>query len=217
MKRMKLCLLVLPLLGAAAAQAQDHREGREGRDGSRWATSEPDRGRREQAPPRNEQRNDMAGRGDARDGRDGRRDDNRRNEPPRTWASPPRDQGNRDHDRRPQTWNRDMYQRDYWRNDRNNYYRYPSRTYGYYDGRGYNNYYRDPRYYDRGYNNHRRWSRGDRLPFGYYDRSRWERDYWRYDLYDPRDGCGWVRNDGDALLVVLASGLVLDAVYDVFR
>ena len=80
-----------------------------------------------------------------------------------------------------------------------------------------NYYYRDPRYYDRGYNNHRRWSRGDRLPFGYYDRSRWERDYWRYDLYDPRDGCGWVRNDGDALLVVLASGLVLDAVYDVFR
>jgi Ni/Co efflux regulator RcnB len=147
-----------------------------------------------------------------------RHDDNRRGEPPRAWSGPPRSDGgrandsrswDRDHDRREQTWNRGMYQRD-WRGDRNSYNRYPNRSYGYY--RDY-----DRHDYGRGYSGQRRWSRGERLPYGYYARDRWERDYWRYDLYDPRDGCGWVRSDGDALLVVLASGLVLDAVYDVFR
>jgi Ni/Co efflux regulator RcnB len=54
------------------------------------------------------------------------------------------------------------------------------------------------------------------LPFAYYDDRYVIEDYGRFDLYDPPFGCRWVRVRGDALLVDLETGEVLDVVYDLY-
>ncbi|MCC7463117.1 MAG: RcnB family protein [Gammaproteobacteria bacterium] len=80
---------------------------------------------------------------------------------------------------------------------------------------------RAPRYY--GYTPHghysgHRWARGQWLPVEYRARPYYVADYWRYGhrVYAPPAGCGWVRRDGDLILMALATGLVLDVVYDAY-
>jgi len=72
-------------------------------------------------------------------------------------------------------------------------------------------------YYDapRGYDRHS-WGRGDRLPVAYYGRPYVVYGYRGYHLYDPPRGCGWVRVNNDVLLTALATGIVLDAVYNLY-
>jgi Ni/Co efflux regulator RcnB len=91
-----------------------------------------------------------------------------------------------------------------------NYYGY---GYGQQNGRydRYDRYQRAPRYVVRS------WHRGERLPPVYWSRSHWVTDYPRYRLYAPPRGHQWVRVDNDLLLTALATGLVLDVVYNLGR
>ena len=86
------------------------------------------------------------------------------------------------------------------------HYRAPVR-YGY----GYRAYYRP-----RGYYAHR-WVRGERLPVAYYARPYVVVDYPVWGLRIPPRGYHWVRVDGDAVLAAVATGIVLDTVFHVFR
>ncbi len=59
-----------------------------------------------------------------------------------------------------------------------------------------------------GYGAHQRWSRGQYLPSNYRSHDRYV-DYRRYHLRQPPRGYGWVRGDnGDYLMIALASGLI---------
>jgi Ni/Co efflux regulator RcnB len=42
------------------------------------------------------------------------------------------------------------------------------------------------------------------------------RDYYTYQLPEPPYGCRWVRVDGNVVLAAIATGVVLDVVYNVF-
>jgi Ni/Co efflux regulator RcnB len=63
---------------------------------------------------------------------------------------------------------------------------------------------------------YRHWGYGDRLPWGWFDRSFWIYDYYDYELPVPPYGYEWVRVGPDALLVEIDSGLVVETVYGVF-
>jgi Ni/Co efflux regulator RcnB len=76
---------------------------------------------------------------------------------------------------------------------------------------------RHDRFYDSRYDHDRRhWLRGDRLPASYYAPRHIVRDYHVYDLRRPPRGCHWVRVGRDAVLAAIATGVVLDIVYDRF-
>ena len=62
----------------------------------------------------------------------------------------------------------------------------------------------------------RSWHRGERLPTAYYARPYRVYDYDRCGLYNPPYGHHWVRVDRDAVLAVIATGIVLDVVYNAF-
>ena len=62
----------------------------------------------------------------------------------------------------------------------------------------------------------RRWYRGDRLPVAYYARPYRIYDYHRCGLRPPPYGYYWVRVNHDAVLTAIATGIVLDVVYDSF-
>ena len=62
----------------------------------------------------------------------------------------------------------------------------------------------------------RRWSYGDRLPRGYYNRNYWLTDYLTFGLFAPPNGLVWVRVGDDALLVDEISGDVVQVDYGVF-
>jgi Ni/Co efflux regulator RcnB len=66
-----------------------------------------------------------------------------------------------------------------------------------------------------GYYSHR-WARGERLPRAYYARPFVINDYRAYRLHAPPRGYHWVRVDGDAILAAVATGIVLDTVFDAF-
>src|SRR4051794_37093217 len=63
---------------------------------------------------------------------------------------------------------------------------------------------------------HRHWLRGERLPVPYYASPHIVHDYRGYDLRRPPRGCHWVRVGRDAVLAAMATGIVLDVVYDRF-
>jgi Ni/Co efflux regulator RcnB len=67
----------------------------------------------------------------------------------------------------------------------------------------------------RGYRPHH-WRRGDRLPAAYYARPYVISDYRGCHLRPPSYGAHWVRVDNDVLLTVIATGIVLDVVYNHF-
>lgn len=60
------------------------------------------------------------------------------------------------------------------------------------------------------------WRRGDRLPAAYYGRPYRIYNHRGYGLYGPPRGYHWVRVDHDAVLAVIATGVVLDVVYNTF-
>jgi Ni/Co efflux regulator RcnB len=60
------------------------------------------------------------------------------------------------------------------------------------------------------------WYRGDRLPYGWYARPYVVYDYAPYRLYAPPYGYSWVRVGNDVLLTAIATGIVLDVIYDIW-
>ena len=124
---------------------------------------------------------------------DDRRQDDRRHDKRR-------DYDRRDHDRRDWRHHDRRSDRDYHheRRDRDRYrYRYGE-------------YYRPSGYY------HHYWRRGERMPRAYYSRPYVIYDYHRCGLRAPPRGHHWVRVDRDAVLAVIATGIVLDVIYDNF-
>jgi Ni/Co efflux regulator RcnB len=144
-----------------------------------------------------------------------RRDWDRHDRDRRDW-----DRNRHDYDRR--DWDRsrhgypgvnrgwDRYRNDwhnhpnYWdnrRHDRRDYARYRFH-YGYYS--------RPSGYY------YRSWHRGDRLPRSWYGPSYIVYDWRPYRLYSPPYGYHWVRVGDDVLLTAIATGVVLDVIYDIW-
>jgi Ni/Co efflux regulator RcnB len=60
------------------------------------------------------------------------------------------------------------------------------------------------------------WHRGDRLPRAWYGSSYIIYDWRPYRLYSPPYGYHWVRVGNDVLLTALATGVVLDVIYDIW-
>lgn len=92
------------------------------------------------------------------------------------------------------------------------------------DYRGHRDYrdYRDNRnhrygtyYRPHGYYSHR-WMRGERLPPAFYARPYVVTNWGYYGLRPPPRGYHWVRVDGDVVLAAIATGIVLDSVFDFF-
>ena len=130
---------------------------------------------------------------------DGRRDDHRRD-----WHRDDRD--------------RDQHDRHDWREDvRHNYAdRWPGRRdwQGYHEWRG--GRFHGDEYFRNGYRFGHLWHRGERLSPAYYAPSYVVRNYSVYELREPPYGCRWVRVDGNVVLAAIATGVVLDVVYNVF-
>lgn len=171
---------------------------------------------------------------DSRDQRQGNRNDNRQGnqEGRQDGRAENRDQRN---DSRPARY-------DYARNDNRNShgdrdryddrYRHDNRSHNHRGGHGNyvrhndrrwngNHWYPQYRYraparyvYPPGYRPYQ-WRVGYRLPPGYYGRPYYV-DYNYYRLPPPPYGYGWVRVDRDVVLVALATGLIIDALYGLY-
>jgi Ni/Co efflux regulator RcnB len=63
---------------------------------------------------------------------------------------------------------------------------------------------------------HRTWRRGDRLPRAYYARQYVLYDHRAYHLHAPPRGYHWVRVNHDVVLAAIATGIVLDVLYNHF-
>ncbi len=61
------------------------------------------------------------------------------------------------------------------------------------------------------------WRRGERLPVAYYERPYVIDDYRAYRLRRPPRGYHWVRVDNDAVLAAVATGIVVESVFDIFH
>jgi Ni/Co efflux regulator RcnB len=131
------------------------------------------------------------------------------------WSGEHRDFGGRRDDQR---WQREERGRDRheWReDDRHNdadRWREHRDWEGHHDWRG--GRYQDDDDYRRGY--HYGWHRGERLSPVYYAPRYVVRDYSAYQLPEPPYGCRWVRVDNNVVLAAIATGVVLDIVYNVF-
>lgn len=172
------------------------------------------------------------------DRRDDRRDQDRRDHDRRDWGNNRHDNDRRDHDRRDRDRNRhdwndrrdhdrrdwDRNRHDYGRNNRgwdryrNDWHNHPN----YWDNRrhdrrDYARYRFHYGYYTRpsGYY-YRTWHRGDRLPRSWYGSSYIVYDWRPYRLYSPPYGYHWVRVGDDVLLTAIATGVVLDVIYDIW-
>ena len=69
-------------------------------------------------------------------------------------------------------------------------------------------------HYPQGYSRYH-WRVGYTLPTAFLISS-WHVDYRPYGIAPPPYGCRWVRVDGDLLLVELASGYIVDVLYDFY-
>jgi Ni/Co efflux regulator RcnB len=149
-----------------------------------------------------------------RDGNDHRRDNDRHDNDRRDWNDHRRDNYRHDNDRH--DWNRNNYRGwdrhrsdwsnhpHYWdnrRHDRRDYARYRYHYGRYYAPHGY--------YY-------RAWHRGDRLPRHWYGSSYVIYDWHPYRLYAPPYGYHWVRVGNDVVLTAIATGIVLDVIYNIW-
>jgi Ni/Co efflux regulator RcnB len=141
---------------------------------------------------RNDHRDDHRRDGDGR--RDGRNDRDRHD------YNGNHGRGN-DWSRYRSDWNRHPHYWDNRRHDRHDYARYR-----YHMG----HYHRPHGYY------HHTWYRGHYLPRGWYGSSYIIHDWHPYRLYAPPYGYAWVRVGNDVLLTALATGLVLDVIYDIW-
>jgi Ni/Co efflux regulator RcnB len=126
-------------------------------------------------------------------------------------ANPSRDQGDNrgtrgDEQRRYDDHRDDRYGRyDDRRYDRDRY-SYERRDWRYDRGR-----YSPPRGYAPRY-----WRHGDRLPRGYMGRPYLLHDYRAVRLYQPPRGHHWVRVNHDVVLAAIATGIVIDVLYNRF-
>jgi Ni/Co efflux regulator RcnB len=108
---------------------------------------------------------------------------------------------NRGWDRHRNDWSKHPNYWDNRRHDRRDYARY----------RYNQGHYRAPHGY-----HYRTWHRGDHLPRAYYGSSYIVYDYRPYRLYAPPYGYHWVRVGNDVLLTALATGVVLDVLYNIW-
>ena len=139
---------------------------------------------------------------DRRDWNDHRNDNNRRD-----WNDHRNDNnrhdwnGNRGWDRPRNDWSSHPNYWDNRRHDRRDYARYRFQFGSYRAPYGYH---------------YQTWHRGDRLPRSYYSSSYIVYDWRPYRLYAPPYGYHWVRVGNDVLLTALATGVVLDVLYDIW-
>lgn len=61
-----------------------------------------------------------------------------------------------------------------------------------------------------------RWAYGEQLPRPFYVSRYWIAEYTQLGLTVPPGGYVWVRVDSDALMINMDSGIVLQAVYNIF-
>ncbi|HEU4780939.1 MAG TPA: RcnB family protein [Steroidobacteraceae bacterium] len=149
---------------------------------------------------RNDYRNDN--RHDWNDRRnDHNRNDHNRNDRNRHDSHNNNWNGNRGWDRHRNDWNKHPHYWDNRRHDRRDYARY----------RYHFGHYRAPHGY-----HYRTWHRGDYLPRAYYGSSYVVYDWRPYRLYAPPYGYHWVRVGNDVLLTALATGVVLDVLYNIW-
>ncbi len=132
------------------------------------------------------------------------RNDNHRNDNRHSWNG---NRGTR-HNNHPRGWDRhrnDWHNHpNYWdnrRHDRRDYARHRYHFGHYHAPAGY--------YY-------RVWHRGDYLPRAWYGHSYIIYDWRPYRLYAPPYGYHWVRVGNDVMLTAIATGLVLDVLYDIW-
>jgi Ni/Co efflux regulator RcnB len=167
-------------------QRNDH-----GQDRGNHAPPSHSGGSHDRGNDRNDHRNDNRNDNNRRDWNDHRNDyngrDNRHDN--RGWDRPRSDWSNH-----PNYW-------DNRRHDRRDYARY----------RYHYGYYRAPHGY-----HYRVWHRGDYLPRAYYGSSYIVHDWRPYQLYAPPYGYHWVRVGNDVLLTALATGVVLDVLYNIW-
>jgi len=234
MKRSAVSLLALSLLASAATfAAADPYKAREAhqklnpvlqsRDHDRGHDrGNHDNGRRDNGG--NDHRNDRPdNRGHDNGGHDNRNwdrhDNDNRNHDRRDWDHNRNDWNDHRGNDRP-NWDRHDYGRDNrgWDRYRNDWNRHPN----YYDNRrhdraDYARYRFHNGYYNRPYNYYQRtWYRGDRLPRGWYGSSYIVYDWRPYRLYSPPYGYHWVRVGDDVILTAIATGIVLDVIYDIW-
>ncbi len=192
----------------------DHgNRGNDGRGGShrgndRGNNSRNDnhRGNGNHAPPSRDRGHDRRDdrRDDHRDGRHDRNDyrnDHRRDGHSNGNGNRNNWNGHRGWDRPRNDWQNHP---NYWDNRRHD--RRDHARYRYHFG-----HYRPPMGY-----HYRVWHRGDRLPHAYYGRSYIVYDWRPYRLYSPPYGYHWVRVGNDVLLTAIATGVVLDVLYDIW-
>lgn len=131
-----------------------------------------------------------------------RRHDDRRDHDRRDHDRPDRNRhDNRGWDRHRSDWDRHPNYWDNRRHDRRDYARH----------RYHFGHYQAPKGYY-----HRVWHRGDRLPKHWYASHYIVYDWRPYRLYSPPYGYHWVRVGNDVLLTAIATGVVLDVLYDIW-
>jgi Ni/Co efflux regulator RcnB len=202
-----------PVLAAERHRDNDRRDNDRGHD-------RRDHDRRD----RNDNRHDYGRQDNGHRDHDRREwDNNRHDNDRRDWDRNRHDNDRRDNDRRDWDRNRHDYGRSYpenrgWNQYRNDWHNHPN----YWDNRRhdrrdyaqyryhYGHYSRPSGYY------YRSWHRGDRLPRAWYGSSYIVYDWRPYRLYSPPYGYHWVRVGDDVLLTAIATGVVLDVIYDIW-
>ena len=144
---------------------------------------------------RNDHRNDNRHDNNRHDWNNNRNDHNRHDSRNNNWS------GHRGWDRHRNDWDKHPNYWDNRRHDRRDYARY---RYNY-------GHYRAPHGY-----HYRVWHRGDYLPRAYYGHSYVVYDCHPYRLYAPPYGYHWVRVGNDVLLTAIATGVVLDVLYNIW-
>lgn len=162
-----------------------------------------DSGHHDRAHDRRDDRRDDRRRDDRRDHARNdrppeRRPDGKHNAPRRSTSSHAPSHG---WDRPRSDWNRHPQYWDNRRHDMRDHARYRYHHGVYHAPRGY--------YY-------RTWHRGDRLPRGWYTSSYVVYDWRPYRLYAPPHGYHWVRVGNDVVLTAIATGIVLDVLYNIW-
>jgi Ni/Co efflux regulator RcnB len=216
MKRAALGALLISLVAGSAAMAGTvlpptlHNGGHNDRGDRGHEQHRPDNRNDNRGRHDNDRRNDRGGNWSNNNRRDDHRWDGRRDD--RRW----------DHDRNNHRWDNDRR----WNGNRH------------YDGRFDNRrYVSPPRYsYSPPHHSHRwengrwhwgsyyrpygyaprYWRRGDRLPVAYYGPRYVIGNYYDCGLRAPPYGYHWVRVDHDVVLAAIATGVVLDVIYNQF-
>ncbi len=200
MKRAAVGVLLISLVAGSTAMAgtvlghrfeRDHNDGKRNEQQHRPDNRHDDR--RRHNPPRRDDRHDNDHRSDRRDDHSNHRDDGRRNYGDRD------NRGRHDDRRDDRRWDNHRWD-DRGRQD----HRWESGRYHW------GAYYRPHGYVVR------RWGHGDRLPRAYYAPTYVIGNYDECGLRRPPHGHHWVRIDHDAVLAVIATGVVLDVIYNQF-